>query len=280
MSDTALPSSDGLAQLYRQFFEPPGTQRFPEKFQKELTEVCAAIYGVLLRDGGDAIDLGANHGFHTLRLHKSIGTARGRVVAVEGNQPLAERLRGLVAGDSRVTVLHKAVVAVPAETVTFTTSKKYKALGSVVPDYIKDRFPQNYADAELETHVIEAITLDQLIETYDLDALRFVKCDVEGTDFEVMNSTQLVFQRRAAACFEMNYSAASDRISGRLLEKILHHNYHVYDCFMNRLTPTTWHIPKRCPIDRFLLPAETGAAVLQQIGTAVAARWADYRSRM
>lgn len=269
-----LQSAEALSAIYENYMDP-ATKWFPEKFMRHLLEICAAVYAVLLRNGGDAVDLGASRGFHALRMRQCLGAAPGKVVAVEANAELAKRLEELAAGDSRIVVLHKAVVAQPTQSVDFTVSSKYTALGSVIPNYIKDRFPKLYEDAEVQTYSVEAITVDQIIENQRLNNLKFLKCDVEGIDFEVIDSTRRLFPTRAGLSVEMSKSP----VFKSFLATLRNNGYFAYDCFMNRLDEKTWFHPTRCPIDRFALPAELDYAALRKITDMVRERWEIYRSK-
>ncbi len=242
---------------------------------RELLETCAIAYTILLRQGGDAVDLGASRGWHTLRMRQALGAGAGKIVAVEANAVLAKRLAEQVAGDRQVVVLHRACVAAPTESVSFTVSEKYTALGSVIPDYIKDRFPKLYEDADVQTYSVEAITIDQIIRRQNLKSLKFLKCDVEGIDFDVINASRLFFPTRAGLSIEMNNSPSFRQFYATLRAA----GYHAYDCFMNRLDAATWIAPARCPIDRFAFPQELDGATVQRIRNAVTKRWEIYRSR-
>lgn len=260
-----------LSALYAQFADPI-TGRFPERFQRELLEVCAAVYGPLLQNGGDAIDLGASRGWHTKRMRQAVGNAPGKIVAVEPNRVLASALANN--RDGRIRVMQKAAVARRSRPLPFTASAKYTALGSVVPNYIRDRFPKEYLDAELDTYEVETTTLDDIIQDCALFALRFVKIDVEGVDLDVLMSSELPFAARAGILFEINKSP----LLAPLFRKISDHAYVAYDCFMNQLDKSAWLRTAGCPIDRVLLPVETSVEILGAIKCGVEKRWRAYHA--
>jgi FkbM family methyltransferase len=117
------------------------------------------------------VDLGANVGLATLRLLASHPGAH--VLAVEADPALIARLRRNVEG-LPVTVVHAAVCAESGEQ-AFYTSRSSSWTNSL------DRNHPSQTAVR-----VRALTLEELLESNDLDRVDLLKLDVEGAEWEIL----------------------------------------------------------------------------------------------
>jgi FkbM family methyltransferase len=253
-----------LASLYGRYLEDGW---FPISFMEHLHEVCSDV-GSTQVSGGEALDLGAHRGVVARRL----AVAGARVIAIEANPYLIPTLKESLSDLQRVEVVNAAVVGHPAASISLNISRKYIELGSTIPNYIDVNFPQlmQDPDAGFETVAVDAVTLDEVIIEFGLNNLRFVKCDIEGMDYEALELSKLIWNRRPVICVENS----NDEIHKRgFFEHFRRYNYLAFDCFMNELDDTTWFDPVVSPIDRFLVPAEISTRRLSAMIGAATGAW-------
>ncbi len=133
-----------------------------------------------IKPGDRVIDLGAHKGAYTYWLAKAAGKS-GRVVSVEPQQYLAERLAGLMKGKPQVSVKWAAIT-----TNTGTGTLSMHACGSSHSASIAG-FPDGQVR---ETLNVPTITLADLMAEQKLDRVDFIKCDVEGHEGAVFDASR------------------------------------------------------------------------------------------
>src|SRR5215469_7226924 len=149
----------------------------------------------LVRDGHDAIDLGANIGVHTLRMARAAGS--GTVLAVEPNPDTADRLVANLELNERtgVVVERCAVAAEPGRGTLFVPADANRGMSRLT-------------SAGLRGHTELAVdmrSLDQLVEHHRLTRVDLVKIDVEGFEpLAIMGGKQLLETQGPALIFEYN----------------------------------------------------------------------------
>jgi FkbM family methyltransferase len=138
------------------------------------------LYRILKRfvsPGDYCIDIGANVGPVTLMLAKLVGP-RGHVVAVEPGPPYYERLRANLCANPG---LQDRVTTVNIGLSDSTESLRW------VPD---PKHPYN-AGLWMPHHdvgvTVPVETLDRMVEQIHLRRIDFIKIDVEGMEFQVIN---------------------------------------------------------------------------------------------
>jgi FkbM family methyltransferase len=152
-----------------------------------------------LRPGGVAIDVGANVGWHTLLMAQLVGP-NGRILAVEANPSVRERLAEHLQANhlSNVTIVPSALGSQPG---------KLRFLAPPVDSFdAGDGHVAGENDKD-ERHIVETevTTLDALTEREGLQRLDFVKIDVEGFEWPVLQGAVQAFSRfRPVVCFEFN----------------------------------------------------------------------------
>lgn len=125
----------------------------------------------LIKQGWNCVDIGANHGYYTLLMADCVGPL-GSVVAVEPNPKLSKllerniRLNGF---QDRVKVIQKAVYSTCMDKVKLVIPKGFGMNATIQRD----------VTANDDVTVVETITLDNLIDTFNID---LIKIDAEGAE--------------------------------------------------------------------------------------------------
>lgn len=143
------------------------------------SQKLGALYSQFLTTGDLFFDVGANEG-------GVVETVLGmdcKMVAVEANPTLAEKLKNKFQYTSMVSVEAAALTDSPGE-VEFHISDEMPELSSVSKDWLEKGI---YAGACQwnRTVTVPAITLDSLIEKYGVP--QFIKIDVEGHEYAVLS---------------------------------------------------------------------------------------------
>lgn len=127
--------------------------------------------------GGAAIDIGAHKGAYSFWMGRRVGSG-GRVIAVEPQERMVE---GLVAslgsvGMSQATVVHAAASAASGQgTINIPRDSTHGAsMGELGADRAVDAVP------------VRLVTIDELVGSFGLERLDFVKIDAEGHELEIV----------------------------------------------------------------------------------------------
>ena len=148
------------------------------------------LYRQLVAPGDLVFDLGAAEGYHTATF-LALGA---RVVSVEPQPRLAERLRSRFGHEPRVTVLARGV-AERAGVLELHLSRGDPELATFAVELMRRG---RYADRRWEERVpVPVVTLEDLIRDHGPPA--FVKIDVEGYEARVLAGLE---QPLAGLCFE------------------------------------------------------------------------------
>jgi len=152
-----------------------------------------------LQPGSVAVDVGANVGWHTLLMARLVGPS-SRVLAVEANPSVRERLAEHLKANhfTNVTIVPAALGSEPG---------KLRFLAPPVDSIgAGDGHVAGESDKD-ECHIVETevTTLDALTEREGLPRLDFVKIDVEGFEWPVLQGgVQTLAKFRPVVCFEFN----------------------------------------------------------------------------
>lgn len=177
-----------------------------------------------LREGDVAIDCGANVGIHTCVLARGVAS-NGRVIAVEPMIELADRMKANcdLNGITNVTVLRVAVSSEIGKGILFCPSPEASNRGQA----------SLYRDA-LHSSVARRIpvtTVDQIVASKGLRAVRLIKIDVEGNELEVLRGAEKTLRTAQPHLFfeydPENYRAARVNWS-ELVELIYRLSYRLY----------------------------------------------------
>lgn len=133
-----------------------------------------------LSSGRVAIDIGANVGYHSLRMARSVGPS-GKVIAIEPTSRAIERLK-VNAGLNEVPALQIVKVALGErdagnEVLTFKSSYRLDGKSMDVPESVR------------------VVTLDTLLGELGVNRVDFIKCDVDGFEGKVMRGSLRTLHR-------------------------------------------------------------------------------------
>ncbi|MEM8758576.1 MAG: FkbM family methyltransferase, partial [Planctomycetota bacterium] len=135
------------------------------KYRYKLDPAEVSFLQSAVRPGMTAIDLGAHKGAYCYWLAKAVG-GRGRVVAVEPQQGLAERLR-VVMGTRKQVAVEWAAISSSTGTGELSLRPDGSSHGASIA---------GFADGEVgDTVEVPTITLRDLMRKHDLDSLDFIK---------------------------------------------------------------------------------------------------------
>lgn len=164
-----------------------------------------------LKPGCVAVDIGANVGWHTLLMAHLVGSS-GRVLAVEANPSVRERLQLHLQANhlANVTIVPSAMGDCPGRLRFLAPPVDSIGAGD-----------GHVAGPEDTLHVVETevTTLDALVGQEGLRRLDFVKIDVEGFEWPVLQGgAQTLARFRPVICFEFNsvYTGRGEGTSGEL----------------------------------------------------------------
>ena len=170
-----LPLRDMLTLLM-----PPSVY-YRRRIADETGEPELALISELIRRGGIAVDVGANHGFYAFALSRFAG----RVMAFEPNPDYALFARWMLRGRAGV---HQFALSNRSGRATFQVPVSRDGIvlhfsGSLTGDF--SEFPKVQAyDVELRT-----------LDSFDLSDVSFIKIDVEGTERDVLDGARATIMR-------------------------------------------------------------------------------------
>jgi FkbM family methyltransferase len=179
---------------------------------RRLDRARTAFYRQFVGSGDLAYDIGAHVGDRTALLLR----AGARVVAVEPQQALADKLRRAFADDDRVVVVAQAVGAEPGE-IELRWPPGGLALASMSTEWIdRVRDTGRFGGAEwTDGTTVPVTTLDTLIEQHGLP--RFCKIDVEGFEEAVLRGLSSAIPVVSVE-FTPEHLASTERVLRRLAE--------------------------------------------------------------
>lgn len=136
----------------------------------------------LLAPTDNAIDGGSHSGYHTIPLARRL--TEGKVVAIDANAAMVDKLRAKIENIPNITLEHAALQADPGiESITFNVSTSH--LGRSGISRIWDQIAPGTVEYAPPTPV-PATTIDKLVKKHSLGALRFIKLDLEGGEFNAI----------------------------------------------------------------------------------------------
>jgi FkbM family methyltransferase len=173
----------------------------------------------LIQPGWTAIDVGANIGYFTLLMANRVGP-QGKVIAFE---PLAENFKIL-----KENIKMNGHANVVAENLALMSRTERIELRSATPGAItwvaSVRIDQN---AAVESQSVEAVTLDEYVQTKGIAKVDFLKIDVEGAEASVLEGATNVLNRdKPILLIEMH---ELDRFKDKhpAILKLREHDYHL-----------------------------------------------------
>jgi FkbM family methyltransferase len=148
-------------------------------------------YAGLVKSGDIVLDIGANIGAHTLVLARLVGPA-GRVIAFEPTAFAFNKLGGNVALNPdlapRISPFQSMLVAERSGGVPPT-------LFSSWPLSAEHGLHAKHKGRSMTTDGASAVTLDDAVRALDLQAVDFIKIDVDGHELPVLRGGQATIDR-------------------------------------------------------------------------------------
>lgn len=164
----------------------------------ELFErITRSLYETLLVPGDAAIDVGANYGLHTCPMAQAVGPT-GRVLAFEPIPTVADSLQQRIAHECPPGVVDLHRVALSHRT---TTAEFH----CVEADYgYSGLQAKNYPfEPRKKLITVQVDRLDQRLAGVAGRAVRFIKLDIEGGEFDALRGAEsLLRQQRPLLVFE------------------------------------------------------------------------------
>ena len=164
----------------------------PMAVEHLIAEVYQGMTGIEV-----AIDIGANHGFHSVRFAnlKNIKKA----IIIEANPALASNLEKKFKHKRLVTVLDLAVSPTPGEHVTLRISSKYHGRGGIKGSHIWEKIDPKI---EFDEVLVNSMMLDEIIEEYAGMKLDFLKMDIEGPEIKILMHAEKFWDMNAITVME------------------------------------------------------------------------------
>lgn len=167
-------------------------------YEPELRAIVRAV----LPQGGVAIDIGANVGWHTLLMARLVGAA-GRVLAVEANRSICAQLARNIKINrfDHVQVIPSAV------------AESEKTLQFFAPDADDVQSGTGHIATEAEGRTglvpVSCRPLDAIVTEAQLERLDFIKIDVEGYEWPALQGGEKIIARlRPYIIFEFDRAYA------------------------------------------------------------------------
>lgn len=166
-------------------------------------EAIAAAYKSLCDKSDLILDVGANYGYHAKQMAEV--AHEGVVICVEAHPEHAARLKKIYANSSIVQVINKALVPetiADQATITFRISDEHHGRGGIEGLHIWNKIDPKMAFHDL---TVETISLDSLLFSLPKPP-SFIKMDIEGPEYSILDSTQLLGNEARPACIAFENS--------------------------------------------------------------------------
>jgi len=135
--------------------------------------------------GTTVLDIGANKGVFSIYLSRAAGP-NGRLLAFEAQPELGPHLEAVKEsfGLDNMTLINKGLSSTSG-----VLTMRRPAAGSGMASFHKE------AGDDLQEIDIPVIRLDDYIAEHDIDAVSFIKCDVEGHELDVFRGGEALLRR-------------------------------------------------------------------------------------
>jgi FkbM family methyltransferase len=175
--------------------------------------------------GKTVLDVGANRGIYSYWMHKKIGSA-GRVIAFEPQPELGDVLRQLKAAFKlrRLEIVNAGLSSSAGEA-ELTRPKQHWGGASL----------EWSGSDDVDLLPVRLLTLDDYFAEHDARPVKFIKCDVEGHEYQVFQGGQrLLREDRPELLFECHHALALEEGFFEFLEDL---GYQGYFFHQRKLTP-------------------------------------------
>ena len=221
---------------------------------------------------GDAIDAGANAGRHSSRLALLTQPRGKHVVIIEPNEEMHPLIRGGCEAEfcKNYTILPNALSDTGGETLEFVVFDN-----SQISSLRESVTPEHQAIQPKRIVQLQTITLDEIVQQHQLQCA-FIKLDIEGKDFVVMNAVPslLQHQRPFFAAELLPTSAPEGQDFMDLFHTMTQHDYLCVDGFGHVYNPTMWNYHGGFLYwNRFFIPQEYAGLILPPFRRMVKELW-------
>lgn len=159
------------------------------------------------------IDLGANYGFYSLGVKRI--NPQCRIVALEPNPYIYPYLKKNLSSFEKIIVLNKAISSKDGSEL-FDLIRQVPSIGGRT---IKQT-PREWVSKELiESIEVNTVSLESLLNEYELDLVDILKVDIEGAEGELFDNTSpKILSKAKRIVVERHTRELHDQVIERLLE--------------------------------------------------------------
>ena len=154
-----------------------------------------AFIGKHLKQGGIAIDVGANIGAHTLGMAQAVGQL-GQVHAIEATDYAYKKLeRNIELNPEIAQQIHPHHCMLLAKTATSNETAPVDAIHSRWPFDTREHRHNKHQGVFKEIGDANKTTLDALIQDLGIERIDLIKIDVDGNELDVLKGGQATFTK-------------------------------------------------------------------------------------
>ena len=150
------------------------------------------LYGdQFIKHGDVCIDVGANQGLYTLAFSSIVGSS-GTVMSIEPQKYAIDKINSFIHLNKfkKPIIINAALSNKEGEAVLDVT--KGSGYASIVRDF-----------GQKKTLKVNTITLDKIINDYDLTKLNFIKMDIEGAELNALKGSEFSLKKfKPTICLE------------------------------------------------------------------------------
>lgn len=160
----------------------PGNEVFRSIFVRGIYDPnMVVVLNALLPSGGVLIDIGANMGYCSLLMSRTVGED-GKVFAIEPSERDFLRLIDNVSLNklNNVGVYRLAISDISGEVEISIASEERSSLNTLGTEF------SNKGIEKLRTEKVEATTLDRFVEQEEIDKIDVIKMDIEGSELKAL----------------------------------------------------------------------------------------------
>ena len=184
----------------------------------------------VVRTGDVIIEPGMNIGYITSVLSGLVGD-KGKVIALEPSRICFSKVQGYLSAPN-IILLHKALID-EDKNVSFTDKSIVIELGySAVSEL-------TITDPKDNVYEIPGISVDTLMESYQVKNIRFLKLDIEGSEHIALKGAENALSRKAIdyILVESLFDEENKEINELISEQLSRHGYKPYLMKRNRIQP-------------------------------------------
>lgn len=179
----------------------------------ERREIKTALQYVSA-EGGVYFDVGSNVGFYALNFAKKCGR-NGKVYAFEPDSKTYQKLRKNIELNDFNGIIESFDMAISEKSgkkIFHVISQKSSAWGTTIPEA---------REKAIESLSVKTVTLDEFVSEKGIKEIDFMKVDIEGGEFELMEGGKDTFKRKAVKKLFIECSGPVLDIRGKSLNDYL-----------------------------------------------------------